>query len=633
MEQKTNVLIWVHDFPAISETFIRNHIVGLLDKGCSVHIYTKHKHPNQIDALKGFEAYDLYGKCISNHDLLKRNKAKRFLKTLGLLFSKLGSKKFFWLLKSLNFFRYGSKSLNLQNFYLLQFILKSKIDVVHAHYGFMGNDAVFLKEVGVPIRLFTTFHGVDIREGLQTKGIYKKLFAKADGIISISKYNTDSLLQMGANENTLVSLPNGIDTDFFPMKPSGERDGIHILSVGRFMNVKGYDLAIIAFKRVCERFDKETITLHLIGDGPFRNSLTEMVKELGLEDQVIFHGWQTSEAIKEHYQNADFYVLPSRGEALPTVLLEAQSCGLPIVATDVGSVREMLPEKNIVVPSESVDALAQGMLDMLQRKDEWQEMGTMNRNHVVAHYDASSILEKLVSLYHRPSKKSKHKRGSSITENPVINILTRTSNRPNGFKICRESIENQTYTNIRHIVSYDDSVDLEYLREYANIDLVKVQPITDPPQNAGERGKFKFAPYNLYCNELMEYVREGWIIFLDDDDRFIDEHAVQHIVNQINEASKNTLLLWQMRYPDGALIPSNDLMDAEQIKLANIGAPCFTFHSKHKDKARWDCWKAGDFFFLKQLFQKIKKKKWIKEPYIQLNNTGNFGQREDISIE
>ncbi|GAB5400444.1 MAG: hypothetical protein Aureis2KO_20290 [Aureisphaera sp.] len=198
--------------------------------------------------------------------------------------------------------------------------------------------------------------------------------------------------------------------------------------------------------------------------------------------------------------------------------------------------------------------------------------------------------------------------------------------------MCRESIENQTYKNVRHIVSYDNDKDLDYLKDYTGVDVVKVTPISKAPQNAGKRANFKFAPYNLYCNTLLNEVDSGWVLFLDDDDRFIDSSALEDIVGHIRNASRNTIILWQMRYPDGKVLPPQDHMAREMIKLSHIGAPCFTFHSKHKDKAKWDCWKAGDFFFLKQLFKQIKKKVWITKPYIQLNNSGNFGKREDIEI-
>ncbi|GAB5400445.1 MAG: hypothetical protein Aureis2KO_20300 [Aureisphaera sp.] len=313
----------------------------------------------------------------------------------------IGTKDFGRYIKTLNFFKFGRASLQFQNFYLLRFIQNNKIDIVHAHYGFIGNEAVFLKEIGLPIAFITTFHGVDIREGLkpENKGIYNKLFRHVDGIISISNYNTRALKEMGAVDSKLVSLPNGIDTAYFSPSMEVNEEGIHILSVGRLMKVKGYDVAISAFKMVCEQYHEQALTLHLVGDGPLQASLVELTKQLQIEDRVVFHGWQPSKVIKELYQKADLYLLSSRGEALPTVLLEAQSCGLPVVATDVGSVRDMIPKENCIVIPENTEALANGILQMLSQRENWEKIGSDNRNHVLTHYDEDVIMEKLLTLY------------------------------------------------------------------------------------------------------------------------------------------------------------------------------------------------------------------------------------------
>lgn len=408
-EPKTNVLIWVHDFPAISETFIRNHVVALLDRGLNVFIYTKHKRPDQQEALIGFEAFNLYDKCFSNHDILHKNKPKRFLKAFGILFKSLvqgGTLKY---LKSLNVFKYGASALNLQNFYLTHFLRENKIAIVHAHYGFMGNEAVFVKNIGLPVGLFVTFHGVDIREGLKpgNETIYKELFAKADKILSISKYNTQALLKMGAQESKLAPLPNGVDMQSFTPGTQKNDEEVHILNVGRHMKIKGNDLAIRAFKILCDRFPDEKLILDLVGDGPMRDDLTSLARELNLENNIVFHGWQSSSDIKKHYQEARFYLLPSRGEALPTVLLEAQSCALPVVATRVGSVEDMLPEGNCIVDSGHEELLADGMIAMMNKRNQWKSIGERNRNHIVKNYDEHMLMERLVVLYQEAGLKTK----------------------------------------------------------------------------------------------------------------------------------------------------------------------------------------------------------------------------------
>ena len=117
----------------------------------------------------------------------------------------------------------------------------------------------------------------------------------------------------------------------------------------------------------------------------------------------------------------------------------------------------------------------------------------------------------------------------------LINVLTRTSNRPLGFQKCHRSIQEQTYKNIRHIVSYDDCADLWYLKDL-EISLVDVSKIknTDTPKVSVIENRV-YAPYNLYCNALLEVVDDGWILFLDDDDNLYQSKVIEELVARIEE--------------------------------------------------------------------------------------------------
>jgi glycosyltransferase involved in cell wall biosynthesis len=215
--------------------------------------------------------------------------------------------------------------------------------------------------------------------------------------------------------------------------------------------------------------------------------------------------------------------------------------------------------------------------------------------------------------------------------NEKINILTRTSNRPKGFSICADSIVNQTYGNINHIVSYDDDKDLEYISKYENIKAIKIdreEIIKNDTSVDPKNPNFWFSPHNLYCNPLLDAVEEGWVMFLDDDDMLIDNDVIEEIV--LNIKDEDTMLIWQMRYPTGNLLPDQYSFLNKQIRLGGIGSPCFLFHSKWKDEARWDAYKCGDFRFLEKIYNKVPKKSWIRKPFIQLNNNGGLGKKIDI---
>lgn len=215
-------------------------------------------------------------------------------------------------------------------------------------------------------------------------------------------------------------------------------------------------------------------------------------------------------------------------------------------------------------------------------------------------------------------------------EYPLINIITRTSGRPNGFQRCQQSISNQTYTNIRHIVSYDNLEDKEYVDKYNVdaffIDKAKVQAMQDIP-DPKTGGRFI---YNLYFNILFNKVKNGWIMILDDDDYLSNPNAVQTMVNNIQ--GNTDMLVWQMKYPTGSKLPTIQEMGSRP-RLGRIGSPCIMVHSGIAKTIRWDGWKCGDFRFISKVWSKTGQKRWIKDSLVLLGSGGGFGLRKDIPVK
>jgi hypothetical protein len=218
-----------------------------------------------------------------------------------------------------------------------------------------------------------------------------------------------------------------------------------------------------------------------------------------------------------------------------------------------------------------------------------------------------------------------------MNNNITINILTRTSNRPNGFRQCYESVNRQTYTHIKHYVSYDNEKTFSYLEDF-NIIPVKVSVKKKDKPKVDAQGNL-YAPYNLYCNELLDKVEDGWVIFLDDDDRLFNDNVLYGIAKLISNCSKNTLIIGRMRYPNGKLIPSRESIEAEIIKQNDIGSPCVVFHSKFKNSACWDDYKRSDFRFIKQLESIIPHTIYTTKIFTQINNFGDFGRKTDINLK
>lgn len=176
---------------------------------------------------------------------------------------------------------------------------------------------------------------------------------------------------------------------------------------------------------------------------------------------------------------------------------------------------------------------------------------------------------------------------------PLINILTRSNKRPRFFQDNRSSVAGQTYKNFRHLVSYENAATLKYLSRHALPpgDLIHVV----------RRETVGSHPYNLFVNDLMERVAEGWILFLDDDDLFTTPHALAIIASQL--VDEGSLLIWRAWFPD-KVVPAT--RDVHQINPGGITSCCFAFHSKHRAKARWHEFKAGDYRCFEQLRSFLK---------------------------
>lgn len=211
--------------------------------------------------------------------------------------------------------------------------------------------------------------------------------------------------------------------------------------------------------------------------------------------------------------------------------------------------------------------------------------------------------------------------------NILINILTRTSGRPKGFKTALNSVRSQTYKNINHIVATDDIESESYLRSekvdylfFNRNDFLK--KIT--PQYKSNRKM----PHNLYFNEMIKHVQEGWIIYLDDDDRLSSNTIIEELVDQIEPT--DDLLLWKTKFPrhlvKGSILPPK----FGPPKIGKIDGHCHGVNARCKDKIEWPGWSKGDFHVINKLYNEIENKRWLDLILVEKSQHGK-GERNDIS--
>lgn len=170
----------------------------------------------------------------------------------------------------------------------------------------------------------------------------------------------------------------------------------------------------------------------------------------------------------------------------------------------------------------------------------------------------------------------------------LINILIRTSNRKTYFESCITSVLNQNYKNYKITCCYDDSTSLDYLSNY-DFDFFHIS------YNNNKKHK-----YNLYLNDLMNKVSNGWIIILDDDDCFTNNNCLAFINEHLLDT--DNIYLWLYFRPDKIIFPD----DISNINYGEIASCSFCFHNDQKNKGSFDDDEGSDFRFFKQLSQHHK---------------------------
>lgn len=194
---------------------------------------------------------------------------------------------------------------------------------------------------------------------------------------------------------TVHHLPNGVDLQRFA--PSAPATPLVLGTVGGLRQEKDHATLLRAFARMRH----QDCVLRLVGDGPLRGPLRALAEDLGIQPRVQFAGAIADPA--PEYRAFSLFVLSSQTEQMPLSMLEAMASGLPVVATDVGDVRDMLPMecRGSLVPANYVEALAQALDALVGDPARRQREGQLNRAHCEQHYELGQCLQRYVEVYER----------------------------------------------------------------------------------------------------------------------------------------------------------------------------------------------------------------------------------------
>ena len=247
------------------------------------------------------------------------------------------------------------QGLDLSLFFRLAALLKKeRVNVIHTHIYAIKYGVFAAMLSGVKIRIHTV-HNVAEKEAGKAARLLNNYFFKRCGVIpvALSELIRESIVkEYGIKMEKIPVVFNGIDlSNCIPKTEYGNDSEFIILNIARFSQQKNHKGLIEVF----EKFNKThpNSRLWLIGEGSLKDSIRKQVKEAQLENKVEFLGVQSN--VYQFLNKADIFVLPSKYEGVPMTIIEAMGTGLPIIASDVGGIPDML-ENNFSAILTAVDS-------------------------------------------------------------------------------------------------------------------------------------------------------------------------------------------------------------------------------------------------------------------------------------
>ena len=227
--------------------------------------------------------------------------------------------------------------------------------------------------------------------------LFLKCVRKADKIIVLCSQSQQEAQDAGFSRHQILHIPNGVDLSVFVPATQPPAVARNILFVGRLDKMKGVDILLEAIAELKKSGIKCSCTI--AGDGPSKESLQNLAGKLHIENQVVFAG--TCSDIVRHLQAAAVFVLPSRSEGMPNAVLEAMACGVPIIATSVGGVPDIIQNgrNGLLIAPDDIRALSSALASLFTDPELAARIGTRARMDAESLFSLDRITDVYLALY------------------------------------------------------------------------------------------------------------------------------------------------------------------------------------------------------------------------------------------
>ena len=293
---------------------------------------------------------------------------------------------------------------------IIDVVKYEKIDILHVHYaiphavsGYLARQ-ILLKDYN--LKLVTTLHGTDITLiGLEPSfhPIIKFSLEHSDRITAVSSYLREKTIQHFNTGREIDVIPNFVDTSIYKRQeypglkklvaPNDEKILIHI---SNFRTVKRVCDVVKIFNEVLKKIPSKLL---LVGDGPDRIAAENLARELGIQKHIKFLGKQTS--LVELLSISHVFILPSQSESFGLSALEAMSCGVPVVASNIGGIPEVVGhnETGFVAELGDVSRMARYTIELLEKPKKWESFSINARKRAIELFDIKLIVPKYENIY------------------------------------------------------------------------------------------------------------------------------------------------------------------------------------------------------------------------------------------
>ncbi len=284
---------------------------------------------------------------------------------------------------------------------LFRYIKKNNISIIHTHLVQAGIIGYMVgKSAGAKVFIYTRHHLHLEKENSLIYRIFRVILNKYDRVVCVSEPVYNLLLNKGLPKEKLTVIYNGIAKDFIAEEKSDNFEANSLVSTGRLVEAKGFDILIKAVYLLKTEYNLP-VNCYIIGDGPEKKNLRELAESLKVSDNIHFPGKMERHALIQTLIKKHLYVSASRFEGFNLALLEAMALKLPVISTKTGIAEEAIihTENGILIEKENKHALAEAVYTLIKTPLLAEKIAVKGRETVINNYMIEKTISRLLELY------------------------------------------------------------------------------------------------------------------------------------------------------------------------------------------------------------------------------------------